>query len=104
MKLSITNVREGIIDGFFESRALAAMQRRTTELMIGLTLIMATFYLGFVAWAPETGSTVLGVVFGVLHLAIAVFGFVQLYRRAHPLPARSAIIAPPRPWPRASGR
>jgi hypothetical protein len=106
MKVNLHNLRERAIDAFFDasdSKPMRFVVAKTRPLCLGLTLLMAAFYFGFVARAAQPGSTALGIVFGTLFVALAVFECWLMYREKHPR-LNSLKGEPPFPIPPCPSR
>lgn len=104
MKVNLHNLRERAIDALFDSvdsKPMRFLTDNTRPICLGLALLMAAFFLGFVARQHEPGAMVFGVVFGVVFVAVAAFICWLMYRESHPGAARGE---PPMPIPPAPSR
>lgn len=87
MKVNRQNLRERVVDALIDSvdsKAVRFVSKNTRPICLGLTLVMAAFYFGFVARSHDTGATVVGIGFGVAHIAAAVLCCWLMYRESHP--------------------
>jgi hypothetical protein len=92
---------ERVIDSI-DSKPMRFLTDHTRAFSIGLALVMAAFYFGFVARQHvPAGMNVLGIVCGVVFVAVAVFACWLTYAESRP---RANKGEPPMPIPPAPSR